>query len=215
METHVLYPIIVLRVNINCCKDCPETLKKALWSINGVYSVAVDPEKKLVYVAGKVDPKLLLDSIAKMGKSAEILSCEEGANKDKRQAYDDHFFNRGQNYHYHGKEDYNFRRTGMEQKQSGKKEGDDDHEFEDYVPPKFDPHLCRDPFCKLHNRRPIFHEKVPAWNSPHHSARFFHGASPMFYHGSHLDDYYSHPGMSQPGYGGYGSHGDDSGCTIM
>ncbi|KAL3531379.1 hypothetical protein ACH5RR_010701 [Cinchona calisaya] len=146
-----------------------------------------------------------------MGTKAEMLFYEKEPKKDK---------NHQPPYEEHN----NVRRTGKEKKNchqdcsGGKREDDDDvHLVEDYMPPKIDEQICRDPFCKLHKSRPIFHRYVSSRDSanhPHHTGGFFHGGSYIFHNRNHFHDYYYDPRMSQPGYGYY--HGyDDSDCSIM
>ncbi|KAL3522992.1 hypothetical protein ACH5RR_015826 [Cinchona calisaya] len=80
MEKHALDPIIILEVNTSCCKECPEKLKKALLMTKSVNEVSVDPEKKLVLVRGNIDPFMLIQAIAKMGKSAELMFYDKEPN---------------------------------------------------------------------------------------------------------------------------------------
>ncbi|CAI9107862.1 OLC1v1007333C1 [Oldenlandia corymbosa var. corymbosa] len=79
MENHHSgYPKIVLRVNINCCENCPKVLKKEFEEIKGVRSIRVEPEERLVYVIGEVDPSLLIKVASKKtNKKAEVVSYEK------------------------------------------------------------------------------------------------------------------------------------------
>ncbi|KAL3523784.1 hypothetical protein ACH5RR_016618 [Cinchona calisaya] len=57
-------------------------------------------------------------------------------------------------------------------KEDNPKKDKNDHEPEAYVAPKIDEKVCRDPYCKIHKCRPIFHNKVPSRDSadhPHHT----------------------------------------------
>ncbi|KAK2997932.1 hypothetical protein RJ639_026564 [Escallonia herrerae] len=67
----------VLKVNLSCCNACPVKLEKGLMRIDGVNSVGVHREKRLVYVRGNVDPMKLIKLIEKWGKRAELVSYED------------------------------------------------------------------------------------------------------------------------------------------
>ncbi|KAL8548414.1 hypothetical protein ACS0TY_007651 [Phlomoides rotata] len=66
-----------------CCSAYVKKLKKKLAKLN-VECVEINPEKSLVSIRGKVDPNLVLKTVARTGKQAEIVrfDSESPHNKD-------------------------------------------------------------------------------------------------------------------------------------
>ncbi|KAK2988862.1 hypothetical protein RJ640_005815 [Escallonia rubra] len=81
----------VLKVNLSCCNVCPVKLEKGLMRIDGVNSVGVHREKRLVYVRGNVDPMKLIKLIEKWGKRAELVSYEDPTKADHDNVDDGHY----------------------------------------------------------------------------------------------------------------------------
>lgn len=167
----------------------------------GVYAVDVYPEKKLVAVTGRVDPIILLQSITKWGKSAELLSYTKNPKNSNKHAKQDpewecehEIGNKHKNVPPNGRE----RNRGIPKDDRPRKEKSD-HEPEAYIAPTIDEKVCRDPYCKLHKCRPIFHNKVPSRDSadhPHHTQGSSHGSeggTQFFNHGNYFP--YEHPRM--------------------
>lgn len=73
MEKRDPDPIIILKVNSNCCKDCPGKLQNGLLEINGVNEANVDPQKGLVLIRGNANPCMLIEEIGKMNKIAQLM----------------------------------------------------------------------------------------------------------------------------------------------
>ncbi|CAA0821176.1 Heavy metal transport/detoxification superfamily protein [Striga hermonthica] len=121
----------VLSIDISCCERCPEILREKLLKMPGVYSVNINVEKNLVFVEGPVDPMTLLNKVAKLNKSVQLLpnnihqDCNRGPTKGGR---------KGQN--------------------------EEPHKCEAYEPPKVDERVCRDFFCKIHPRSRSIVDKV-------------------------------------------------------
>ncbi|KAK3029533.1 hypothetical protein RJ639_038492 [Escallonia herrerae] len=91
MDDHSLDPTCVLKVNLSCCNLCPVKLEKGLMRINGVNSVGVHREKRLVYVRGNVDPTKLIKLIEKWGKRAKLVSYEDPTKADHDNDDDGHY----------------------------------------------------------------------------------------------------------------------------
>ncbi|XP_027101351.1 uncharacterized protein [Coffea arabica] len=217
MENPSTEPTILLKMNINCCEFCPGRLERALLTIDGVLSVAVYREKNLVAVKGKVDPNKLIASIKAWGKTAKFLGYDGGpmnfnnhADKEKPQS--------SKPVRDKCPEHKNFPKNGKERnrgypKDEGRKKEESSHEPEAYVAPQIDREVCRDPYCKLHKSRPIFHNKVPSIDCadhPHHTGGYFPrgGSGSHFLNHGNASPYdyprmAPHPMMEQPGYGFY------------
>ncbi|XP_027169375.1 uncharacterized protein LOC113769096 [Coffea eugenioides] len=73
MDKRAPDPIIILKVDTNCCDDCSGKLQKALLEINGVNQAIVDPQKKSVSIRGNANSCMLIEEIARMGKRAELM----------------------------------------------------------------------------------------------------------------------------------------------
>ncbi|XP_057509180.1 heavy metal-associated isoprenylated plant protein 42-like [Actinidia eriantha] len=142
---HAVYPTCVFKVNLSCCKACGVNLKKLLFKIDGVHEVDIDADKRLVKVTGKADPAIILDKIQKK-KKAEILSYENPTvNTQKDDSKNKKSKKNGNNLK--GKERDCFC-----------PDEPDPHEREDYVPTReFQDDVCRDPYCRLHHKKPIIH----------------------------------------------------------
>ncbi|CAA6654268.1 unnamed protein product [Spirodela intermedia] len=65
------YQTWVLKVSIHC-EGCKRKVKKALQSIEGVYTTAVDAPQQKVIVTGNVDAEVLVKKLLRAGKHAEI-----------------------------------------------------------------------------------------------------------------------------------------------
>lgn len=135
-------------------------------------SVVLNPEKKLVYVTGKVDPTELMKKFSKWGKKAQLLSYDKEAMNEEK----------------HVEGELKIAQIRKEKKNSSCRSQETDehycghndfgHEPESYVPPKeLDiSTICRDPFCKIHVRNAVI-KNAPAvlprrngtamWPHPH------------------------------------------------
>ncbi|CAK9175847.1 unnamed protein product [Ilex paraguariensis] len=198
MDDHALDPTCVLKVKINCCKVCPGKLKKGLLKINGVYSVSVDTEKNLVSVKGKVDPRMLIKTIAKMGKNAELESYNKEPMNDNNNG-EGHFENTQtgpdkcsdkEKCAANDNDNVRHRRTDLDQGCCVHEDAFVGHKVEDYVPPprdrEFDDHICRDPYCRLHSRSHIIRDRVPPrdtagmfWHHSHNNSHGYGGRYPQ------------------------------------
>ncbi|GAB4851277.1 hypothetical protein Ancab_030573 [Ancistrocladus abbreviatus] len=65
------YKTWVLKVSIHC-QGCKRQVKRALQSIDGVYTTTIDTEQHKVTVIGNIDSDTLVKKLAKSGKHAEI-----------------------------------------------------------------------------------------------------------------------------------------------
>lgn len=157
----------------------------------GVYSVNVEPEKKLVTVVGNIDPMILITGIERWIGSAELLYYQKnrkvgddhGDKEEAEEEFRSSMNGKAKSHEGDHSEKERVRETERERnhgsskaakhkKKKKKKKADDGHVIEPYEPPKIDPTICRDPYCKLHKLRPIFHSKVPSRHSadhPHHT----------------------------------------------
>lgn len=126
--------------------------------------MVIDREKCLVTVRGKVDPVMVLNAIRETGYSAELFSYQK---EPKLEDDDENLFRYGK-----GKERIPRRRR----RRIGSKKHHHDHEIEDYVPLEIDPEICRDPFCRLHRRRPII------ISDHHHHHDYNYHECPFDYH---------------------------------
>lgn len=160
--------------------------------------MVIDPEKCLVTVRGKVDPVMLLNAIRETGHSAELFSYQkEPKLEDDEKLYG---YEKGK-----GKE----RVPQGRRRRICSKKHHRDHEIEDYVPPEIDPEICRDPFCRLHRRRPIIISNcVPLpWeiSDNHHH---LHRDNDNYYH-EYPFDYHRRPSglhLGRPNHGGFNSN---------
>lgn len=165
----------------------------------GVHGVSIDEVNKMVSVRGKADPWVLIKAIEENGNFAELLSYEKEPNR-KNYSESSSTVSEIENVQKNGREkkkSYSFWRGGYkdnknnffkskkEKKGNGREE--EEHKIEDYVPLKIDPEVCRDPFCKVHKRRPVITSRVPSRdneNHPHHTGigGVFPGAHQLFHH---------------------------------
>ncbi|XP_016487539.1 heavy metal-associated isoprenylated plant protein 35-like [Nicotiana tabacum] len=65
------YTTWVLKVSIHC-PGCKRKVKKVLQSIEGVYTIDIDPQQQRVIVTGNVDAETLIRKLVKNGRSAEL-----------------------------------------------------------------------------------------------------------------------------------------------
>ncbi|GAV61407.1 HMA domain-containing protein, partial [Cephalotus follicularis] len=67
-----------LKVDINCCTECPDRAMKKLKGIKGVNAVNYDAKQGVVTVMGDhVNPDVLIQKFAKWGKRAQVCSLEK------------------------------------------------------------------------------------------------------------------------------------------
>ncbi|KAJ4829125.1 hypothetical protein Tsubulata_011810, partial [Turnera subulata] len=69
--------IIFLRVNLQCCEECPTRAEKKLQKLHGVLAVSMDTLHDLVLLSGTLDPQVVVKKFAKWGKRAVLLSPVE------------------------------------------------------------------------------------------------------------------------------------------
>lgn len=152
----------------------------------------------MVSVRGKVDINLVLSTISRTGKYAEIV-CS-----DKKKDYDN------------PKSGYHHRKNSCHQENNRHKfEEEEEHRCEDYVPPLVDEPICRNYYCRDHRMRPIIRDRVhaSAYYSPGHFGHFpsYHRArgpiprDPRWWG-------VEYPPRTWP-HAGFGDYG--RGCTIM
>lgn len=214
--------------------------------LQGVYSVNVEAEKKLVTVVGSIDPVILIKGIERWIGSAELLYYKKNRN---RKVGDDHGdkeeeeeFRSSKNVKVKSHEGDHSKKERMKESEKErnhgssnaakhkkkKKKDDGGHVIEAYEPPKIDPTICRDPYCKLHKLRPIFHSKVPSRHSadhPHHTdgysfptrlgsrSSIFDGPFPYDHHTmmEPPSSFGYHPGTYFiPGFDNFSGHGGDA-----
>ncbi|KAK4804651.1 hypothetical protein SAY86_004468 [Trapa natans] len=71
--------ICVLRVNIHC-DGCKKKVNKLLQKIEGVDATLIDAELGKVTISGYVHPKVLIDTLVKSGKHAELWAASKNNN---------------------------------------------------------------------------------------------------------------------------------------
>ncbi|XP_009782535.1 heavy metal-associated isoprenylated plant protein 36-like [Nicotiana sylvestris] len=77
------YTTWVLKVSIHC-PGCKRKVKKVLQSIEGVYTIDVDPQQQRVTVTGNVDAETLIRKLVKNGRSAELWPEPKPIVKEKK-----------------------------------------------------------------------------------------------------------------------------------
>ncbi|XP_051118833.1 heavy metal-associated isoprenylated plant protein 35-like [Andrographis paniculata] len=70
-EPPLQYQTWTLRVSIHC-GGCMKKVKKVLQSIEGVYTIHIDPKQHKVTVKGNVDANILIKKLVKSGKRANL-----------------------------------------------------------------------------------------------------------------------------------------------
>lgn len=197
----------------------------------------------MVSVRGKADPWVLIKAIEENGNSAELLSYEKDPNR-KNYSESSSTVSETENVQKNGREkkSYSFWRGNKDKKSNSfkskkeKQEEEEEHKIEDYVPLKIDPEVCRDPFCKVHKRRPVITSRVPSRdneNHPHHTGMggVFPGAYQLFHQTNPYGFRYrdnNGPEMLAPPHGGFYSrrpaapygftfhgNGNPGNCTTM
>ncbi|XP_022865866.1 uncharacterized protein LOC111385675 [Olea europaea var. sylvestris] len=100
---------IVLKVNLNCCEECPKKLEKALLKLTvGVSSLAIDTEKNLLSISGTMDSDTLRKLIyVEIGKKAKVVFCDTNNVGEKKpnttKTMGDGDSKNESNYHFNGK----------------------------------------------------------------------------------------------------------------
>ncbi|KAF7153283.1 hypothetical protein RHSIM_Rhsim01G0276800 [Rhododendron simsii] len=165
----------VLKVDLGCCKACVVRLKKLLSTIDGsvptislnisfdigVYGYDIDSEKGLVTVLGRAHPQLLVEKIRQKKKKAVVVSYEKPApdakTKDSNNTKEDKKNgDLDSKPKEHKKKHSNGDQKGFKKEDIFGHHESDPHEFEAYVPPKPSAlDTCRDPYCKLHHKKPV------------------------------------------------------------
>ncbi|KAK1359338.1 HMA domain-containing protein [Heracleum sosnowskyi] len=78
---------VELKVTVHCCDGCKKKVKKILRSIEGVLNVEIDTMEPKVTVLGNVEPQKLIKKLSKVGKQAEIWSCNnQNATKEDKES---------------------------------------------------------------------------------------------------------------------------------
>ncbi|KAL8097568.1 uncharacterized protein LOC141683265 [Apium graveolens] len=78
---------VELKVTVHCCDGCRKKVKKILRSTEGVLNVEIDTVEPKVTVLGNVEPQKLIKKLSKVGKQAEIWSCNnQNATKGKKES---------------------------------------------------------------------------------------------------------------------------------
>lgn len=192
-------PIIVLKVNSMCCRAYKKKLKRELSKLDGVCSISVDLENNHVSVGGRVDSNLLLKTIEKTGKYAEILHFSRNSASSKSNAYEEfktyrnetgkcphETKNRAKQYVNPCSNNHRFEKD------------EEEHKCEAYVPQVIDERICRDFWCKDHKQRAIFHNKVPASASTGIFGYPFHNSgAPFHFSDDPWQQHGRHPGYSR------------------
>ncbi|KAG8367911.1 hypothetical protein BUALT_Bualt16G0122000 [Buddleja alternifolia] len=167
----------ILSMKISCCERCPKKLKKKLLKMPGVESVTIDTERNLVLVSGTIDAMTLVNNVAKLGKAVELLPNDKHPKYNNSHFEEKHKGTSNQGYHQCPHEEENnttSRRKGKEMhkncccqdgRHNHKKEVEEEHKCEAYVPPKVDERICRDYYCKVHPKMRKIVDRVPADSS--------------------------------------------------
>ncbi|KAK1561154.1 hypothetical protein Q3G72_035016 [Acer saccharum] len=69
-------PTCAMKVNINCCNGCEVKAKKKLQKLKGVDSITYDAEQGILRISGNVNPTVVIQKLAKLGKKAELLRLD-------------------------------------------------------------------------------------------------------------------------------------------
>ncbi|XP_010552784.1 PREDICTED: uncharacterized protein LOC104823057 [Tarenaya hassleriana] len=77
------FPICILKMNLQCCRDCPLRVKKLLQKVTGVYAITIDPKEGIVLVSGTAEPRVLIKAVEEIGKSPELYAYEKDPSKAK------------------------------------------------------------------------------------------------------------------------------------
>ncbi|CAA3028288.1 heavy-metal-associated domain-containing family [Olea europaea subsp. europaea] len=204
----------VFKVENICCKLFQKKLKKELSKIPGVNKVAVDSERSLVLVKGRVDPMFVTAIIAKLGKNAEILSHDRQPGNN-REHVDQEYQKRVhkdcscQDFNGHKMEE-NFHRFHDRVSRHGHKIDENFNRFRDHIRPEAGEHVCRDEHCKIHHSRNMYRDHMPERESTdlfgHFAQGHYRGTNFRFRDGHYpfMDDTYLQPPMMprpMPAYG--------------
>lgn len=152
-------------------------------------SVDLDPEKKLVYVTGRIDPSEIIKKFEKWQRKAQVVSSDK--NNESKTEEEDLEFNR----HHSGKgtknsNDHNKKIHNHREKKHCNHIGDIDstslsfkvgHEPEKYVPSKEEDirNICRDPYCRIHAINQVIKTGLPGFSGsvtmlPHRQQHPYH-----------------------------------------
>ncbi|KAK3041404.1 hypothetical protein RJ639_000381 [Escallonia herrerae] len=224
-------PTIVLKVNIDCCNACHVKVKKGLMKLDGVNSVRVDREKRLVYVTGNVEAMELMKQIEKWGKKAKLVSCD-----DPRKDEDNDDQDRDHVQYMHSNKDKKKKNARGHTDAGGKHNCCTHNDFEGHgaepyaaTPTGDFGDMCADPFCKLHNRE-MYLRNNPHFLHPMEHGPFFQGGAPYpsFYNGGVPPHYHQQYGPSLPfgyhhrrpmplidGFTNFFNDDNTGGCSIM
>ncbi|KAI3458816.1 hypothetical protein Pfo_015479 [Paulownia fortunei] len=163
----------------------------------GVDSVAIETEKNLVLVTGAVDAMTLVNKVANLGKKVQLLPS------DKHPYNNNHVEEKHQCTRTEGRDNNSTARQKgkmnrncccQDGRHGHKKEEEEEHKCEAYVPPKVDERVCRDYYCKVHPKMRKIVDRVPAADSTS-STLFGIGGLPFYTgFGPHTTGSYSYPG---------------------
>lgn len=189
--------LIVLEVNSMCCRAYEKKLKEELRKLDGVCSVSVDLENNRVSVKGRsVDSNLLVKTIEKTGKFAEIIHFSRSSKANAREESKPCRNETGKCPHDTGNRARRHRNPCNNGHRFEKDE--EEHKCEPYVPQEIDGRICRDFWCKQHKQRAIFHDKVPASASTGMFGHPFHNSgAPFHFSNNPWEQYGRHPGYNR------------------
>ncbi|CAI9773525.1 unnamed protein product [Fraxinus pennsylvanica] len=180
---------IVLKVNLNCCEECPRKLEKALSKLTGVSSLAIDTEENFVSISGTVDSDTLRKLIyVEIGKKAKVVSCDTKSTnnveekKPNTKSTGDKDSKNNSNCHHKGKMHKGCCCCCCQDGNCHKKIENNQHKCEAYEgPPEVKDYVCRDYFCKIHPRNRKIIDRVPANESSASMFGYFPNSTQGYY----------------------------------
>ncbi|MCD7452060.1 hypothetical protein HAX54_014900 [Datura stramonium] len=89
MEHQPPQPDCIIKIEgIGCCENCAKRVRKKIVRLEGVHSVEIDREKRWAYIAGDVEPQLLMDCLTQRTVKPDsvklIYYCSKEARSDAK-----------------------------------------------------------------------------------------------------------------------------------
>ncbi|KAJ0263049.1 hypothetical protein HA466_0034780 [Hirschfeldia incana] len=79
------FPICILKMDLQCCKDFASRVRKRLDKVKGVYAITIVPTKSLILISGTAEPQVLIKAVEKIGPSPKLYAYEKDPAKAKTQ----------------------------------------------------------------------------------------------------------------------------------